>query len=365
MYAAANRRTTHRLAALDVPPPTIMRAPGEAPGMFAPESAMDELAVACGLDPIELRIRNEPERDPETGLPFSSRHLVECFREGARRFGWEPRDPTPGVRLEDGWRVGTGVAASTYPAMRMPGSEATIRYAADGRYQVRIAAADIGTGAWTTLAQIAADALSVPVDAIEMRIGDTAYPPAWVAGLSSGTASWGSTIVAAARAFRDEHGPHPDEGAEAHAGMPDHPDSERYAAHSFGAQFAEVRVNADTGEIRVSRMLGVFDAGRIINPRTARSQFIGGMTMGISMALHEQSILDPRFGHVVNHDFADYHIAANADVRELDAIWIDEPDSHFNLLGARGIGEIGIVGTAAAVANARSTPPAYGSATCR
>jgi xanthine dehydrogenase YagR molybdenum-binding subunit len=354
MYAAPNRRTTHRLAALDVPVPTVMRAPGECPGMFALESAMDELALACGLDPVELRIRNEPDIDPESGLPFSSRNLVGCLREGARRFGWARRDPTPGLRRENGWLVGTGVAASTFPALLLafPRSSATIRYLGDGRYRVEIAAADIGTGAWTVLAQIAADALGVPVDAVDLRIGDTALPPGSVAGGSSGTASWGTALVAAAGVFREKFGPRPDDGDEADAAMPDNPDAGRFAMHAYGAQFAEVRVHADTGEIRVPRLLGVFAAGRIINPRTARSQFIGGMTMGLSMALHEHSLLDPRFGHVVNHDFAGYHIAANADVGSVDAIWLDEDDPHVNPLGAKGIGEIGIVGTAAAIANA-------------
>ncbi|MEQ7009089.1 xanthine dehydrogenase family protein molybdopterin-binding subunit [Actinopolymorpha sp. B17G11] len=352
MYAAPNRRTTHRLARLDVPVPTWMRAPGETPGMFALEVAMDELAVACGLDPIELRVRNDPERDPESGLPWSSRGLVACLREGARRFGWESRDPTPGVRLRDGWLVGTGVASSTYPAGRLPGSAASIRSGGDGRYEVSIGAADIGTGTWTTLAQIAADALDVPLSAIELRIGDTALPSASVAGGSTGMASWGSTVVAAARAFRERHGVDAPAGAEVTAGMPDNPHEENFAMHAFGAQFAEVRVKADTGEVRVPRMLGVFAAGRIINPTTARSQFIGGMTMGLSMALFEEAVVDPRFGHVVNHDFASYHIAAHADIADIDATWIDEDDPYVNVLGSKGIGEIGIVGAAAAIANA-------------
>jgi xanthine dehydrogenase YagR molybdenum-binding subunit len=352
MYASPNRRTTHRLAALDVPVPSWMRAPGEAPGMFAGEVAMDELAVACGLDPIELRIRNEPDIDPESGNPWSGRDLIGCLREGARRFGWERRDPTPGVRRQDGWLVGTGVASSTYPNFSIPGSRATIGYGQDQRYVVRIGAVDIGTGSWTALSQIAADALGCPVEAIRLEIGDTALPMASVQGGSTGISCWGSAIIAAARAFRDRHGADPTEGAEIEAEMPENPDAERYAIHSFGAQFAEVRVHADTGEIRVPRMLGVFSVGRIINPRMARSQFIGGMTMGLSMALHEDSVVDPRFGHVVNHDFAGYHIAANADIGDLDAIWLDESDPHVNPMGARGIGEIGIVGAAAAIANA-------------
>lgn len=352
MYAAENRRTTHRLAALDVPVPSWMRAPGECPGMFGPEVAMDELAITCGLDPIELRIRNEPEVDPESGRPFSSRNLVTCLREGARRFGWSDRDPTPGARRDEGWLVGTGVASSTYPTYRMPGSGATIRFGAGGRYRVQIGAADLGTGTWTALTQIAADALDVAAEQIELQIGDTALPKASVAGGSSGITSWGSTIVDAARVFRDKFGNDPAEGDEADAATPENPDAGRFAMHAFGAQFAEVRVHEDTGEVRVPRLLGVFAVGRVINPRTARSQFVGGMTMGLSMALHEQSVLDERFGHVVNHDFAEYHIATNADVGTIEAHWIDEHDPYLNPMGSKGIGEIGIVGTAAAVVNA-------------
>jgi xanthine dehydrogenase YagR molybdenum-binding subunit len=352
MYASANRRTRHRLAALDVPKPSWMRAPGETPGMFAGEVAMDELAVACGLDPIELRVRNEPERDPASGKPWGNRHLVECLREGARRFGWSGRDPRPGQRREGGWLLGSGVASATYPRYVLPGSRAAIRVDEDGRYRVRIGAADLGTGTWTALAQIASDALECPVGAIRLEIGDTELPKATVAGGSSGISSWGSAIVAAARELRRLHGAHPSPGAEASAETPKPAEDETYAQHSFGAQFAEVRVNPETGEVRVSRMLGVFSAGRIINPRLARSQLIGGMTMGLSMALHEQSVLDERFGHVINHDFAGYHVACHADVPALEALWLDEVDDRSTPMGSRGIGEIGIVGAAAAVANA-------------
>ena len=357
MYAAPNRRTTHRLAALDVPVPSFMRAPGETPGLFAGEVAMDELALACGLDPIELRMRNEPASDPESGKPWSGRDLVGCLREGARRFGWDRRNPTPGAGERDGWRVGLGVASATYPHYARPGSVANIRFDPDQGYAVRIGAADIGTGAWTALTQIAADALECPVEKVGLEIGDSALPMAAVAGGSMGITCWGSAIVAAARAFRVEHGEDPRQGAQATAEMPLNPDAERFAIHSFGAQFAEVRVHGDTGEVRVERMLGVFSVGRVINPRTARSQFIGGMTMGLSMALHEESVMDPRFGHVVNNDFAGYHIAANADVCDMDAIWLDECDPHSNPMGSRGIGEIGIVGAAAASANATYNAP--------
>ncbi|ALG09379.1 xanthine dehydrogenase family protein molybdopterin-binding subunit [Kibdelosporangium phytohabitans] len=351
MYAAAHRATSHRLAALDVPVPSWMRAPGECPGMFGPEVAMDELAERLGIDPVELRIRNEPERDPESGNPFSSRNLVTCLRDGAERFGWADRDPRPGARRDGGWLVGTGVASSVYPASRMPKSDATVRFE-DGRYVAEIGAADLGTGTWTTLALIAADALGVPADEVDVRIGDTEQPFASVAGGSSGTSTWGTAIVEAARAFRDKFGQDPQDGDEAQGQVPEYRASERYALYAFGAQFAEVRVHADTGEIRVPRLAGVFAAGRVVNPRTARSQLIGGMTMGMSMALHENSVLDPATGHVVNHDFAEYHIATCADAANIEAYWVDEHDPHVNPMGSKGIGEIGIVGTAAAIANA-------------
>lgn len=351
MYAAPNRRTSHRLAALDVPVPSWMRAPGEAPGMFAAEVAMDELALACGLDPIELRVRNEPGSDPDTGKPWSGRHLLECLRTGARRFGWERRTAA-GVRREGDWLVGLGVAASTYPAWTFPGSAAEIECLGAGRYAVRIGAADLGTGTWTVLSQIAADALDCPFEAVHLEIGDTDLPNASVAGGSSGTNGWGSAVVAACRAFRAQHGQEPAAGARTVSAAPADPEAAKYAAHSFGAQFAEVRVHAETGEIRVPRMLGVFSAGRIINPRTARSQLIGGMIMGMSMALFEEGVFDHGTGHVVNHDLAQYHIPTSADVGDIEATWLDEPDPHANPMGSKGIGEIGIVGSPAAVVNA-------------
>ncbi len=355
MYAASNRLTTHRLARLDVPTPMWMRAPGECPGMFALESAMDELALVCAIDPVELRIRNEPDIDPETGHPFSSRGLVACLREGARRFGWQARNPLPGSQAEGHWMVGTGVAASTYPTRRRP-SSAIIRVTPDEHYHVLINATDLGTGAWTILTQIAADALEVPLERVHLEIGDSALPPAMIAGGSMGTASWGTAIVEAARNMRqrlqEEHGIIPTDGLEVRGECEENPEARRFAMHAFGAQFVEVRVNRDSGEVRVPRMLGVFAAGRIINPKTARSQLLGGMTMGLSMALHEESVLDPRFGDYVNHDFAEYHISTNADVGTIDIAWIEEDDPYINPLGAKGIGEIGIVGTAAAIANA-------------
>ncbi|HEX2214607.1 MAG TPA: xanthine dehydrogenase family protein molybdopterin-binding subunit, partial [Mycobacterium sp.] len=352
MYAGSNRSTSHRLAALDVAVPFWMRAPGECPGMFALEVAMDELAVACGIDPIELRIRNEPPVDPETGHPWSDRRLVECLQTGAQRFDWAPRDPTPGTRGEGEWLIGTGVASSVYPAMIMPGNGARIEYGAPDRYTVQIGAVDIGTGTWTALSQIAADALGCELSAIDLQIGDTSLPSASVEGGSSGISSWGRAIVAAAQAFRRDHGDEPSVGAATVAEAPENEDAKKYGMYSFGAHFVEARVSRFTGEIHVARMLGVFSVGRVINPRTLRSQLIGGMTMGLSMALHEESVRDHRFGHIVTRDLATYHISSHADVPDIEAVALDSVDEHSNPMGSRGAGEIGIVGSAAAVVNA-------------
>jgi xanthine dehydrogenase YagR molybdenum-binding subunit len=352
MYAAPHRRTSHRLAVLDVAVPSWMRAPGEMPGMFAQEVAMDELAVATGIDPIELRVRNDPEVDPETGKPFLCRRLVECLHRGAERFGWDARPAEPRSTVDGEWWVGTGVAAATYPAMRQPGNAARVCALGRGRYAVAIGAVDIGTGARTVLTQIAADALGVDAGAIDLRVADSLLPTASVAGGSSGTSSWGTAVVAAAQRFRADHGDSPDAGVETVAGAADDPEVAKWSTHSFGAVFAETRVNRWTGEVRVPRLLGVYSVGRIVNPTTARSQLLGGLVMGLSAALLEESHRDPRFGHVVTQDLATYHVASNADVRDLQVEWLDESDEVFTPMGSRGIGEIGIVGTAAAIANA-------------
>lgn len=352
MYAAPNRRTSHHAVPLDVPAPYWMRAPGESPGAFAAEVAMDELAEACGLDPIDLRVRNDPETDPESGKPWTSRRLVDCLREGAQRFGWSERPTTPASRRDGRWLVGYGVASAAYPHMVQPGTRATIRAEGDGRYRVQVGAVDIGTGTWTALTAIAADALNRPAESITVEIGDTALPWASVAGGSSGISSWGSAVFAAAGRFRTRYGDDPPRGAETTAAAGDYPELERYRAISFGAHFVEARVDADTGEIRVPRMLGVFSIGRVVNPRTVRSQFIGGMTFGLSMALLEQSVRDTRFGHVVTQNLADYHIPTHADATDIDAVWLDEVDEHATPMGTRGAGEIGNVGSAAAVVNA-------------
>lgn len=344
LYAAPSRRTTHRLVRLDVPTPSWMRAPGECPGMFALESALDELALACGLDPVELRVRNEPEVDPETGNPFSTRNLVGCLREGAARFGWSERDPTPAARRDGRWLLGTGVAASTYPARTRP-CQAYARANADGTFLVRVGATDIGTGARTVMAQIAADTLGVPLERVRVEVGDSDFGAAPLAGGSAGASSWGSAVLAACERLRDGE-------EEAFVDTGGSPAGEPLAKHAFGAQFVEVAVNADTGELRVPRALGVFACGRILNAKTARSQLVGGMTMGIGMALLEETVVDPHLGGFVTRDLAQYRVPVNADIRSLDAVWLDEVDTAVNPLGAKGIGEVGIVGTAAAVANA-------------
>ena len=353
MYASPARWTGHRLVRLDVPTPRWMRAPGEAPGMFALESAMDELAVELGLDPVELRVRNDVQVDPDSGRPFSSRHLVECLRQGADAFGWAGRDPRPAVRREGRWLLGTGVAAATYPVYVAP-SRARATAGADGRFVVDVAASDIGTGARTVLTQIAAEALGVEADLVLLRLGDSDLPDAPGAGGSAGTASWGWAVDKACRELRSRlvDGV-PAAGTSVHVDTADDVAGQAdLARHSFGAHFAEVAVDLASGEVRARRMLGVFAVGRVLNPRTARSQLLGGMTMGLSMALHEEGLLDLRHGDYANSDLGGYHLASAADVPDLDVQWLPEVDGELNPLGGKGIGEIGIVGTAAAITNA-------------
>uniref|UniRef100_A0AAU3GVP6 Xanthine dehydrogenase family protein molybdopterin-binding subunit n=1 Tax=Streptomyces sp. NBC_01401 TaxID=2903854 RepID=A0AAU3GVP6_9ACTN len=354
MYDAPAHHTANRVVRLDVPSPTFMRAPGEAPGSFALESALDELAEKCGIDPIELRTRNEPEVGPVSGLPFSTRGLPACFREGARRFGWADRDPRPGVRRDGRWLLGTGTAAASFFAGAAP-STAAATAEADGTFTVRINAADIGTGARTALTLVAADALDVPTDRVRVRIGDSDFGPAMIAGGSMGTRSWAWAVTAAADELRERIALGdgiPPEGitvrSDTTAAIGALAQKER---HSFGAQFAEVAVDAATGEVRVRRMLGIFAAGRIVNPLTARGQFTGGMIWGISMALHEEAVRDRNTGALYAPDLAGYHVASNADVPLVEADWVDDPDPD-DPVGIKGIGEIGVVGAAAAIANA-------------
>ncbi|MGV9881530.1 xanthine dehydrogenase family protein molybdopterin-binding subunit [Streptomyces sp. NPDC003006] len=354
MYDADAHHTVNRVVRLDVPTPTWMRAPGEAPGSFALESALDELAEKCGMDPIALRARNEPEVGPVSGLPFASRNLTACFEEGARRFGWADRDPRPRLRREGRWLLGTGTAAATFPVLVGPAT-AAVTARADGTFTVRITAADVGTGARTALTLIAADALEVAPERVQVRIADSDFGPAMIAGGSMGTRSWGWAVTVAARELREKlvpGGDIPPEGitvrSDTSALLGTLTQKER---HSYGAQFAEVAVDVATGEVRVRRMLGIFAAGRIINPLTARGQLTGGMTWGLSMALHEEAVRDRASGAPVSPDLAGYHVAAHADVPHIEADWVDDLDPD-DPVGIQGIGEIGIVGAAAAIANA-------------
>ncbi|MGW2488328.1 xanthine dehydrogenase family protein molybdopterin-binding subunit [Streptomyces sp. NPDC001606] len=354
MYDADAHYTAHRVVRLDVPSPTFMRAPGEAPGSFALEAALDELAERCGIDPIELRLRNEPEVGPVSGLPFAGRNLAACFHEGARRFGWADRDPRPGLRRDGRWLLGTGTAAASFMAGAGP-STASATAHPDGTFTVRIAAADLGTGARTALTQVAADALEVAPERVRVHIGDSDFGPAMLAGGSMGTRSWAWAVKIAAGELRERlalGADLPPEGITVRSDSTEALGSLAPAErHSYGAQFAEVAVDTATGEVRVRRMLGIFSAGRIINPLTARNQFRGGMIWGISMALHEEAVRDRASGGHVGPDLAGYHVATHADVPRIEADWIEETDPD-DPVGIKGIGEIGTVGAAAAVANA-------------
>jgi xanthine dehydrogenase YagR molybdenum-binding subunit len=379
LYASANRLTRHRLAPLDIPVASSMRAPGEAVGLLALECAMDELAEKLGLDPIELRVRNEPAEDPERHVPYSSRHLIACFQEGASRFGWDKRNPKPGQVRDGRWLVGMGVAAATRGNPLQP-SKANVRLGPDGFAIVRMAMTDIGTGSYTILTQIAAEMLGLPPERIRMELGDTSFPQASGSGGSFGAASSGSALFQACNSLRaklarlagvDPSAAHFADGRIAAAGQTRsltdlvgtgldadgeiRPGStlRDFSQQSYGAHFAEVGVDADTGEVRLRRMLGVFTAGRILNEKTARSQAIGGMIFGVGAALEEGMTLDPRFGsYFVNHDLAEYHVPVHADVPDVDAIFLPELDDKSNPLKSKGVGELGICGAGASLANA-------------
>ncbi|HYQ67574.1 xanthine dehydrogenase family protein molybdopterin-binding subunit [Actinophytocola sp.] len=350
LYAAPAIRTRPMAVPLDTLPPYSMRGPGATPGSFALESAMDELAERLSIDPLELRLRNEPAVGPVSGLPFSDRNLVECLREGARRFGWAARDHRPRRRREGPLLIGTGLAATSFSAGAFP-SSASITAEPDGTFTVAIGAADIGTGARTALTAVAADALGVGTEDIRIRIADSDLGPAWSAGGSRGTTSWTWAITEAARRLHEKLSDpvRPVTAtADTTALLGDLPSMER---HAYSAVFAEVTVDPATGEVRVRRLLGMFAIGRVINPLTARSQLVGGMIGGLSMALHEEGIRDRHSGRHVNADFAGYHIAAHADVPDIEADFV--PDHEPGIpVGVKGAGEIGNVGTAAAIANA-------------
>jgi xanthine dehydrogenase YagR molybdenum-binding subunit len=394
LYACPNVRTEHRLVRIDVPTPTFQRAPGESTGTFALESAMDELAVALGLDPLELRLRNHADHDPESGKPWSSKSLRECYQQAAERFGWSKRAPAPRSMRDGHELIGWGMATATYPAHQRPSSaRATLR--PDGSALVVAGTQDIGTGTYTIMTQIAADALALPVEAVRFDLGDTTYPETPVSGGSMTASSTGSAVkiaslellkkltrLAVADPSSPLHGLRPEsidaaEGALVARGDPsrkdryaailtragagelsaefktdEKEDRQRHACHAFGGVFVEVRVDEALGEVRVARVVAAYGAGRILNAKTARSQFIGGLTWAIGMALMEHTRRDARNARVVTRDLADYHVPVNADVPAIDVIMIAEDDPYVNEIGAKGIGEIGITGASAAIANA-------------
>jgi xanthine dehydrogenase YagR molybdenum-binding subunit len=378
LYAGANRLTRHRLAALDVPIASSMRAPGEAVGLMALECAMDELAEKLNLDPIELRRRNEPSEDPEKHIPYSSRHLIACMQEGARRFGWDRRNAKPGQVRDGRWLVGIGMAAATRGnPLRL--SKANVRLDPDGTASVKMAMTDIGTGTYTILAQIAAEMLGLPTERIRVELGDTSFPEAAGSGGSFGAGSSGSALFEACNSLREKlarmagmdpetvrfadgsiaSGEHSVQladlvggGVEADGEIRPGRTAKEFSQQSYGAHFAEVGVDQDTGEVRLRRMLGVFTAGRVLNAKTARSQAIGGMVFGLGAALHEEMTLDPRFGFYVNHDLAEYHVPVHADIPAIEAVFLAELDDKSNPLKSKGIGELGICGAGASIANA-------------
>jgi xanthine dehydrogenase YagR molybdenum-binding subunit len=358
LYAAPNRLTRHRLTPLDLPRGEDVRAPGEAPGLLAVESAMDELAYALEMDPVELRIRNEPTLDPERGVPFSQRQLVECLREGARLFGWGRRPTRPGSVRDGRKLVGYGVAAGIRMHFQGP-TNARVRLGPDGIAVVQTDMTDIGTGTYTILTQVAADGLGLPLDRVRVELGRSEFPTSAGSGGSWGAANSSTAVHRACEAVREKlriAGGHiPPEGLEAEGaivGMADDPNYQAYSIHTYGAHFAEVAVDVDTTEIRLRRMLSVFAVGRILNAKTARSQLIGGMLWGVSAALHEEAVVDHRSGAFVNRDLAGYLVPVHADIPEIDAVMLDGSDDKANILGVKGLGEVGICGAGASVGNA-------------
>jgi xanthine dehydrogenase YagR molybdenum-binding subunit len=351
LYAAPNRLTRQRVLQLDLPQADSCRAPGEAVGLLALESAMDELAYALKIDPVELRLRNEPKEDPEKHVPYSTRQLVACLNEGASRFGWDKRRATTGQVRDGRWLIGMGMCATTRGNHLMK-SKCKVTRGADGIVTVRMAMTDIGTGSFTIFTQIAAEMLGVPTDKVRVLLGDSDFPPTAGSGGSFGAASAGSALYEACQNLQRKLAQGATGEVEADGEIEPGEMDKQYSQQAYGAQFAEVAVDADSGEVRLRRMLGVFAAGRILNAKTARSQALGGMIWGVSNALHEDAVLDARHGFFVNHDLAEYHVAAHADIPAIDAIFLPELDDKANPLKIKGIGELGISGAGAAVANA-------------
>jgi xanthine dehydrogenase YagR molybdenum-binding subunit len=397
MYESPNQETSHRLARMNLGTPTFMRAPGEATGSYAQECAMDELAYELHMDPLDLRLKNYTERDPGKDLPFSSKSLRQCYEIGAERFGWKERNPQPRSMRQGNKLVGWGMATASYPTNRSPG-ECSATLLPDGTALFRSGTQDLGTGTYTVMTQVAADAIGLPVERVRFELGNSQMPEAPVSGGSTTVASVAPAVQAAGHALRlklvgiaaavensplfgatpdqvgveqgelylladparreamaaiaarhsQNHGGPVEVTARAEPGD----EKEKYSMHAFGAVFAEVTVDEDLGEIRVTRVVGVYGVGRLMNEKTGYSQLMGGIVWGISLALFEETLIDQREGRAVNGNLAEYHMPTNADIQAIDVQIVDEDDPHVNPLGAKGIGEIGITGVGAAIANA-------------
>jgi len=368
LYEVPNLETQYDLVRLNVGSPTFMRAPGESTGTFALESAMDELAYALNMDPIALRLKNYAERDPESGRPWSSKSLRECYALGSEKFGWKSRTPAPRSMRDGRWLVGYGMATATYPARRQQAGT-TAKLMPDGTIDVRAGTQEIGCGTYTIMSQIAADALGVDVSRVKFELGNTDMPETPASTGSVTASSTGSAVHDAAVALKAKidqlvpGGLASNSAADIIAkngGQPVEvtitskpgPEQQQYSFHSFGAVFSEVRVDPDLGIIRVPRVVTAHGVGRVLNEKTARSQIQGGVVWGVGMALLEETHIDPRNGRYVNADLAEYQVPVNADIGTIDVHFVDEHDSHVNPIGAKGAGEIGITGVAASIANA-------------
>jgi len=394
LYASESQTTSHRITKMNVGTPTFMRAPGEASGSYALECALDELAEQMKIDPLEMRLRNYAEQDPGKRLPFSSKALRECYRAGAERFGWSLRDTRPASMRDGRWQVGLGMASATYPTNRSP-AEALVRLTPDGTAVVQSGSQDLGTGTYTVMTQVAADAIGLPIERVRFELGDSRMPKAPVSGGSQSVASVSPAVLAAGLAARsklidlaiaDAKSPlyqsrrdaieagdgwlrlrggdaaraESIEALMARAGQvievrgEAKPGDEKkaYSMHAFGAVFAEVRVDQDLGIVRVPRIVAAYGVGNLLNAKTAHSQLMGGIVWGVGMALFEETHRDLRNGRYINGNLAEYHVPVNADIGSIDIIVVPETDRVINPLGAKGIGEIGITGVAGAIGNA-------------
>jgi xanthine dehydrogenase YagR molybdenum-binding subunit len=393
LYDAPAIDFSHTVYQVNIAQPSFMRAPGECPGTYAMECAMDELAYALKMDPLQLRLVNNSPNHPIKGVPWSTYHMRDCFELGSEKFGWKNRSPEPRSMKDGDLLVGWGTAMATYPARKWA-ADVHIDLGADGNALVRCATHDLGTGAYTVFTQISADAIGMPVERVKFELGSSDFPYGPAAGGSNSTGTVGSAIVVAAKVLHqklaelavkdsgsplyglyssDVHmvapgrlgGKDPDKTdgftdvlkragmttLSVQGGIKDEEDS-KYGYQSFGAQFCEVKIDPVLPLVKVTRFVSVIDCGRVINPKTGGNQIVGGVVMGIGMALEEETMYDPATGLPITRNLADYHVAVNADIPVIEPYFVGEPDFAFNPMGARGIGEIGNTGTAAAVANA-------------